>query len=317
MKYNLINYLNEKMKIGSKSFYITVNLFNKSIRNNILMLYNWCRYCDDIIDDQILGINNYLNRKKIYKNFKNLKKKTYFACNGIKMIEPSLISFQKISIKFNNIPKLAFEHLKGFYLDIKKPKFLYLNDTLNYCYYISGVVGLMIANILGIDNKSLLDSACDLGLAFQLTNISRDIIEDAKRGRCYIPQEWLKKEKIYKYFQIIDPTNRNIIFKIVKKLIKISESYYNSAFKNITKLSIRLSWIITSTYSIYRKIGVKIFSSGANAWDKRQNICLTEKFLLIIKSLLLILNFNKNITFYRSKKLWIRPNYINASLYYN
>ena len=66
-----------------------------------------------------------------------------------------------------------------------------IDDTMRYCYHVAGVVGLMMASIMGARDEAVLDRACDLGLAFQLTNIARDIIDDAKIGRCYVPAEWL------------------------------------------------------------------------------------------------------------------------------
>ncbi len=81
-------------------------------------------------------------------------------------------------------------------MDVEGRRYDSIADTLHYCYHVAGVVGLMMARVLGVKDEGLFDHACDLGLAFQLTNIARDLIEDHRNGRIYLPEQWLREEGV-------------------------------------------------------------------------------------------------------------------------
>ena len=87
--------------------------------------------------------------------------------------------------------RYPLEHLDGFVMDVEGREYHTLTDTVEYCYHVAGVVGVMMAYIMGVRDEPTLDRATDLGLAFQLTNICRDVVEDAEVGRVYLPLDWL------------------------------------------------------------------------------------------------------------------------------
>ena len=100
----------------------------------------------------------------------------------------------RLVLKRNEIPaRYPLELLKGFEMDAARFSYRTLEDTLEYCYYVAGVVGVMMAYIMGARDEDSLNRAADLGIAFQLTNISRDVREDAEIGRIYLPGEWLSE----------------------------------------------------------------------------------------------------------------------------
>jgi phytoene synthase len=138
----------------------------------------------------------------------------------------------------------------------------------------------MMAMILDVRDSATLQRACDLGIAFQLTNIARDVIADAQRGRTYLPANWLREEGI-------DPAHvasakvRPRVFQVARRVLCLSDVYYRSALVGIRKLPLRSSWAIASSLRIYRKIGDKLAAQGAAAWDARIETSRSSKLTLI------------------------------------
>lgn len=279
---DISNYIENSIKQGSKSFNQASRLFPSSLRRSILMLYAWCRYCDDIIDGQSLGEYRYprtVNESDAL--LAKLKESTQRAYGGSPMTEPAFIAFQQV-VHEHRIPQyLAFSLLEGFAMDIRGEKYRTLEDTLNYCYHVAGVVGLMIAHILGVHDRYVLDRACDLGMAFQLTNISRDIVEDANNGRCYIPLDWLEAESITAE-ELIEISHRAVLARLAARLILHAEHYYASARVGLKALPCRSAWAIASAHNIYRAIGLKVQRAGTQAWDQRIQTNRIEKIAFIL-----------------------------------
>ncbi|BCG49785.1 phytoene synthase (plasmid) [Candidatus Profftella armatura (Diaphorina cf. continua)] len=285
--YSILKLANKIIKTGSKSFSSAIKLFDPVVRYKILMLYAWCRYCDDVIDNQICGNKSKSLQKKKKNNIKYklkiLRIKTKKACIGFKMKEPAFLALQKI-ISISNFPvNLLFEHLDGFEMDATKRSYITLDETLDYCYHVAGTIGLIIAHLIGVKEKNTLNCARNLGIAFQLTNISRDIIDDFYIDRCYLPLNWLKNEGLNKLnFTLIE--NRKKLFKIVTRILDVAEFYYSSSLVKLNTLPLRSTLAIVTAWSIYREIGIKIRKYKHKAWNKRQYI----KFHEIVKIFLTI-----------------------------
>ena len=107
-------------------------------------------------------------------------------------------------------------------MDVRGYRYQTLDDTLLYCYRVAGVVGLMMARVMGAEAEPTLDRACDLGLAFQLTNIARDIVEDAQIGRVYLPAEWLAEVGIPEE-EVALPQHRAALATLAARLVDLAE----------------------------------------------------------------------------------------------
>ncbi len=110
------------------------------------------------------------------------------------------------------------DHLDGFVMDVEGREYRTLTDTVEYCYHVAGVVGVMMAYIMGVRDEPTLDRATDLGLAFQLTNICRDVVEDSEVGRVYLPRDWLAEAGV-PIDGIADPVNRDGVFEVVRRIL--------------------------------------------------------------------------------------------------
>ncbi|MDA7447400.1 squalene/phytoene synthase family protein [Candidatus Pelagibacter ubique] len=217
---------NNYLSIYAKSFNWAGFFLPKNIYEKCSSLYDFCRTIDDIADDK-----NELNIKKknllifknnfINKNFDNLIIKNIWI-----LMEENKISIKIVEDLFDGIESDLNEVVK-----FNKKK-----ELLIYSYRVAGTVGLMMAKILGVQNKNSMKSAIDLGIAMQLTNISRDVIEDMNNNRFYINHD----------------------FETIKNTLSMADLFYESSFASIKKIPFRFRFAILVARRIYRKIGAKI-----------------------------------------------------------
>ena len=140
-------------------------------------------------------------------------------------------------VDFNISKKIVNDLFDGVESDLKEKVVLdSKRDLLVYSYRVAGTVGLMMAKILNVKNKNALKSAIDLGIAMQLTNISRDVLEDAKNNRSYIPKN----------------------FESIKENLKLADLFYKSCFSSIKEIPFKLRFSILVARRVYRQIGYNI-----------------------------------------------------------
>lgn len=251
---------------GSKTFNFASKFFDREKMADAAMLYQWCRYCDDQVDQCAE------NEKVSQVN--KLKMLTMKTINGEQVDD---ISFQALAllIKKHKIPThYPMELIEGMATDayFNQPKTW--RDLEVYCYRVAGVVGLMMAHVMGVSREEALQNACDLGMAMQLTNISRDVLDDAKMGRCYLPEEVLQKYQMDSHnFSLQE--NRANLAEAVAEILNRAEEFYCSGQKGTRYLDLRSSLVILIARFTYARIGKKVVLKGARAWEKRQ---FTSKF---------------------------------------
>ena len=191
-------------------------------------LYDFCRIADNIADDD----DKIENKEKKFIQFEN----DFNQKNFDNMIIKNMWSLIE---EFNISLKIVQDLLIGIKSDIKdKVKLNSKKDLLIYSYRVAGTVGLMMAKILKVDKKISLKSAIDLGIAMQLTNISRDVIEDSKNNRFYI--------------------NEN--FEEISSTLNLADIFYENSFYSIKDIPISFRFSILVARRIYRKIGHKILN---------------------------------------------------------
>jgi 15-cis-phytoene synthase len=143
-------------------------------------------------------------------------------------------------------------------------------DLMRYCWHVAGAVGVMMAVVMGVapDDEDTLDRACDLGLAFQLANIARDISEDDAAARCYVPLEWLVEADIPPGEQM-KPRYRGALTALVQRMCQAAEAYECSARIGARQLAGRQRWAILAAAGIYGEIAREVERRGTQAWDHR------------------------------------------------
>ena len=300
------------IQAGSKSFAAAAKIFKPEIRVSAYLLYAWCRYCDDVIDGQDLG---YRDQQKINNDISHelikLRQKTKDALAGKKTDDTMFVALQKVSAKHSIPDTYPLALIDGFEMDVASRSYRSLDDTLVYCYHVAGTVGIMMAIVMGRRDCETLDRANDLGLAFQLTNIARDVIEDAENGRVYLPAEWLEAEGIAADpISVSDINNRNGIAQVVRRLLNEADKYYLSSLAGLPKLGFRSAWAVATALIVYQSIGTKVLARGPRAWDKRVSTGKAEKILAIIVGLNKAVQaklFGSFINYAGRENLWKRP----------
>ena len=303
---NLMEHATQTIEVGSKSFAAAARLFPPATRRSVLMLYAWCRHCDDAVDGQELGFAKAPMARDAGAELDRLYDATRRAYAGETMRDPAFAAFQEVALGHGLAPRYAFDHLAGFAMDVAETRYDTIEDTLRYCYHVAGVVGLMMASIMGAHDEATLDRACDLGLAFQLTNIARDIVEDARVGRCYLPAAWLREAGIPQD-EIALERHRPALARVAARLVDYAEPYYASATDGIPALPLRSAWAIATARNVYRQIGVVVKRRGARAWDERAGTSKAAKLWLLAKGSVGALSSRWVRTGPRPAQLWRRP----------
>ena len=217
---------NNLISTHAKSFSWAGFFLAKQTFENGSSLYDFCRTLDDIADENTsLDIKkqkfNKMKKDFIDKNFENILIKNIY----------NLIN------KFNISEKIVLDLFDGIESDIKESiEFKTKQELLVYSYRVAGTVGLMMAKILKVDSKIALRSAVDLGIAMQLTNIARDVVEDSGRNRKYIDHDFIK----------------------IKETLGIAELFYKSSFKSIKEIPLINRFAILVARRVYREIGNNI-----------------------------------------------------------
>ncbi len=256
------------LSIYAKSFNWAGFFLPKKTYKNCSCLYDFCRVVDNIADDE-----DEIEIKKIkFQKFVNDFKQKNFE-------DPIIQNMWNIINEFNISLEIIYDLFDGIESDIKQNvKIDTRKDLLIYCYRVAGTVGLMMAKILKVSKKQSLKSAIDLGIAMQLTNISRDVIEDSKKNRSYI--------------------DRN--FEEINSTIKLADKFYKNSFYSIREIPLCFRFSILVARRIYRKIGYKILKKKTfENYSKSGKIYVSnfEKVLetiLSIYDLIILSLLNKN-----------------------
>ena len=214
------------LSIYAKSFSWAGFFLPKKTLKKCSVLYDFCRVADNIADDH----DKLENKEKKFNQFE-------YDFNNKKLNNPVIKNMWDLMKEYNISLKIVQDLLDGIKSDIKfRVKLSSKKDLLIYSYRVAGTVGLMMAKILKVNKKSSLRSAIDLGIAMQLTNISRDVIEDSKNNRFYIDQD----------------------FKEISSTINLADTFYKNSFYSIQEIPFSFRFSILVARRIYRKIGYKI-----------------------------------------------------------
>jgi len=236
-----------------------------------VVLYAWCRYCDDVIDGQEMGHGQIADYKTGQgERLEMLRVRTRAALAGEPTDDPVFAGLARV-VKTHEIDhRHPMDLLKGFEMDAEDRVYNSVDDILDYSYHVAGVVGVMMANIMGVRDAATLDRASDLGLAFQLTNIARDVIDDAKADRVFVPRDVLLGAGApVDAGDQLDRANWPALHKAACAQLDIAEKYYASARVGIKELDFRCAWAISAALKVYREIGENLRIGGPEAWETR------------------------------------------------
>lgn len=273
----LVELSRRSIKRGSKSFSAASRLFDRQTRERVWLLYAWCRRCDDIADAQELG-GALGDQSGAPERLARIRALTAMAFAGQATGDPAFDALGVVARESGITPAMAEDVIAGFALDADDWRPRSTRDLMRYCYHVAGAVGTMMALVMGVrpDDADTLDRACDLGFAFQLANIARDVVEDDAAARCYIPVEWLVEEDI-EPGQHTKPHHRQELADMAAQLVSLMEQHEAAARIGAARLPFRSRWAVLSAARIYGAIGREVRRRGANAWDRRVSTTKADK----------------------------------------
>jgi phytoene synthase len=282
---------------GSKSFRWASLLFDRPTRERAWMLYAWCRRCDDIADGQAFGRPQHdrahdeprdeaPDAEEVHDLIAAIRILTRRALDGQPTADPAFDAFGQVALEARLTMAMAEDVIEGFALDAEDWRPRTEEDLIRYCWHVAGAVGVMMAQVMGVspDDHETLDRAADLGMAFQLVNIARDLLEDDAMGRCYLPEEWLSEQDI-EPGQHVKPHHREELAEMAARLVALSQQHEAAGRWGAGRLGFRQRWAVLAAANIYGAIGTQVVELGAHAWDHRVYVTKLAKAGLTAKAL--------------------------------
>ncbi len=264
-----------RLRGGSLSFYTASLLLPKAIRTPAAALYGFCRVADDAIDfadDPVSALQEL-----------RLRLDDIYSDTSIALPEDRAFAH---TVKAYSIPRDFPEGLlEGFAWDAEGKEYETIADLHDYSARVAGTVGAMMATIMGARSEQAIARACELGIAMQLTNIARDVGEDARLGRLYLPREWFREMGIEPDEWLANPEFSEQIATLVQRLLDNAEQLYRQAEKGVVFLPATCRPAIVAAAMIYREIGCELLRRDGDSVSQRTVVPTGRKIFLLSCSL--------------------------------
>ena len=263
----------ESLKSNAKSFALAAKILPKDKYETVARLYRFCRYADDIADNET-NESSLILLDQLRKDLE---------------VEQSSSAAVRDYIQIRrqySIPKsAALDLLDGLEKDQTQVRIQSVDELIRYAYRVAGTVGIMMAKVLRVDSPKAFPHAIDLGIAMQITNICRDVLEDADQNRIYIPQE-LSVTTLDPATIGEDQNQQNNVWNAIKQLLEIADSYYKSADAGMRYIPRDFRSCIFVAARLYQSIGKEIIRRGPKVyWIKRTVVPTNKKLGIVLNSL--------------------------------
>jgi phytoene synthase len=266
--------LRQLMRGGSKSFFAASLLLPARVRNGATALYAFCRLADDAVD---LGADPHAAVRDLHQRL-----------DGIYAGRPQRITADRalaVVVHRHGIPRLLLDALlEGFVWDADGRRHETLADVQAYGARVAGTVGAMMALIMGVRSEAALARACELGVAMQLTNIARDVGEDARNGRLYLPRQWLAEAGVNVDAWLRQPVFTPAIACVVQRLLQAADTLYQQAEHGVAELPRDCRPAIRAARLVYAEIGTQLLRGGADSVNRRVVVSRQRKLALMARA---------------------------------
>lgn len=255
----------------SKSFALASALLGRRVRDQTAIVYTWCRRADDAIDAASADPRAALAQLR-------LELDDVYAGRAT---DPVLAAFAHV-VADRSIPRCyADELLAGMAMDVEATQYRSVEDVTVYGWRVAGVVGLMMSHVFGVSTDAALPRAAHLGIAMQLTNICRDVVEDWERGRLYLPAAWLARhgaaDLASQLGQPLPTQALPAIARTVEDMLALADRYYCSGDRGIPALPWRAALAVRAARGVYSAIGDRIARASFDVTAGRAVVPGTQK----------------------------------------
>jgi phytoene synthase len=264
----------KRMRGGSKSFFAASLLLPLRVCAPASALYAYCRLADDAID---LG-------QDPAAEMDGLRRRLDAIYDGRPGPQDADRALAHVVHRFA-IPRLLLDTLlEGFLWDANGRHYETLEDVLDYAARVAGTVGAMMALVMGAHSPRALARACELGIAMQLTNIARDVGEDARNGRLYLPRAWLREAGIDPDAWLREPRFDAAVAGVVDRLLQTADALYRRAEHGVAELPRDCRSAILAARLVYAEIGVQLQRDGLDSVNRRAVVSKRRKLALLARA---------------------------------
>ncbi len=249
----------EAIRTGSLSFHAASRLLPASVRDPALALYAFCRLADDAVDDSDAKAPAVLA----------LRDRLDLVYAGRPRNAPADRAFAAVVDDFAMPRALPEALLEGLAWDAFGRRYESLSDLMTYCARVASAVGAMMCVLMRVRNADALARACDLGLAMQLTNIARDVGEDARAGRLYLPLEWLQEAGVTPAAFLANPASSPGLRQLTRRLLEEADTLYRRSEAGISALPLICRPGIFAARHVYAGIGLQVARQGYDSITAR------------------------------------------------
>ncbi|MBT8450761.1 MAG: phytoene/squalene synthase family protein [Deltaproteobacteria bacterium] len=239
------------LAMRARSFRWASAFLSATQRRRVADLYAFCRAVDDLADAQ--GVT-----PEAQQDLERLQTALASEPDGRSLWPREYLWFRELCVDCNIDFKVVQELIDGMISDLSVVRMPSDTELIRYCYQAAGTVGLMMCSILGVRDPRALGHAVDLGIAMQLTNISRDVLEDAQSSRVYLPADRLRAVGVEPEQLIEGSANPRGVSLVVDDLLTLAEVYYRSADEGMSFLPARARWAVLVASRLYRGIGRRL-----------------------------------------------------------
>ncbi|MGH1572180.1 phytoene/squalene synthase family protein [Methylobacterium sp. P31] len=262
------------IRAGSRSFFAAGRLLPGEVREAAYGLYAFCRFSDDLVDDSASPSDR-------AEAVERLGVRVSLAYAGRPADAPADRAFSEL-VRTYAIPEaLPRALIEGFAWDAQERRYADLGTLHAYAARVAGSVGAMMALIMGTRDPDALARACDLGAAMQLTNIARDVGEDARMGRLYLPLDWMVQAGLDPDAFLADPRPSPALSSVVARLLGEADRLYARAQPGIAALPPRCAPAIRAAGLIYAEIGRVVAAQAYDSVTRRARVRTTRKLVLL------------------------------------
>ncbi len=262
-----------RIAAGSKSFALAARLLPRGARSGALVVYAWCRRADDAVDGAAPAARA--------GALAALERELDLLAAGTPTGDRALDAFGAVARATGMPSHYPREMLAGMRMDLERPTYDNLPTLLHYCYRVAGTVGLMMSHVMGLRDDTAMPAAARLGMAMQLTNICRDVVEDWELGRLYLPRTFLEPARLAHLPALLGGpfpvAARDPLRAVVARTLDLAARFYGSAEEGFLALPWRAALSIRAARSIYAAIGGRIRAAGCDVTSGRAVVPLAGK----------------------------------------